>query len=117
MRDSVYEIEELPALPRIGGGSVFDSIEYTEPAKRLTATVAELYRETLDRRGFAVDDAQYAAVMRLQRTYEEWIAYKARRNNALRRLVVRGLEGGGRQWRRSQIEGHHPAAQHQDRAP
>jgi len=89
MRDSVYEIEQLRELPPIGGGSVFDSIEYTEPAKRLTATVAELYRETLERRGFVADDAQYAAVLRLQRVYEEWVAYKARRSNALRRLVVR----------------------------
>ena len=89
MRDSVYEIEELQPLPRIGGGSVFDSNEYTEPAKRLAATVAELYRETLDRRGFVADDAQYAAVMRLQRLYEEWMAYKVRRSSALRRLVVR----------------------------
>ena len=89
MRDSEYEIEELQPLPHIGGGSVFDSIEYTEPARRLAATVAELYRETLERRGFAADDAQYAAVMRLQRVYEEWMAYKARRSSALRRLVVR----------------------------
>ncbi len=89
MRDSVFEIQELPPLPPIGGGSVFDSIEYTEPAKRLTATVAELYRETLERRGFAADDAQYAAVMRLQRVYEEWMAYKSKRSSALRRLVVR----------------------------
>ena len=89
MRESEYEIEELQRVPRIGGGSVFDSIEYTEPAKRLTATVAELYRETLDRRGFAADDAQYAAVLRLQRVYEEWMAYKYKRSSALRRLVVR----------------------------
>ena len=36
----------------------------------------------------AADDAQYAAVMRLQRVYEEWMAYKARRSSALRRLVL-----------------------------
>ena len=89
MRDSVFEIQELPPLPPIGGGSVFDSIEYTEPAKRLAKTVLELYRETLDRRGFIADDSQYAAVLRLQRMYEEWMAYKARRSNALRRLVIR----------------------------
>ena len=88
MRDSVYEIEQSPPLPPIGGGSVFDSIEYTEPAKRLATTVAELYRDTIERRGFLADDAQYAAVLRLQRVYEEWIAYKARRSSALRRLVV-----------------------------
>src|SRR6478609_8169189 len=88
MRDSAYEIEELKTLRPIGGGSVFDSIEYTEPAKRLTATVVELYRETLERRGFVADDAQYAAVLRLQRVYEQWLAYKAKRSSALRRLVV-----------------------------
>jgi len=89
MRDSVYELEELKELPPIGGGSVFDSIEYTEPAKRLAATVVQVYREQLERRGFVADDSQYAAVLRLQRVYEEWLAYKARRSSALRRLVVR----------------------------
>lgn len=69
--------------------SIFDSTEYTEPAKRLTATVAELYRETLDKRGFMADESQYRAVLRLQRVYEEWLSYKARRSSALRRLVVR----------------------------
>ena len=44
MRESVYGTEELQSLLRIGRGSVFDSIEYTEPAKRLKAAVAELYR-------------------------------------------------------------------------
>jgi cell division protein ZapE len=76
-------------LPPIGGGSVFDSAEYTEPAKRLPLTVLEYYREALEKRGFIADDAQYAAVMRLQRCYEEWMAYKARRSTALRRLIVR----------------------------
>ena len=85
----MFEAEGHKGLPKIGGGSIFDSIEYTEPAKRLAATVAELYRETLDKRGFAADDSQYAAVLRLQRVYEEWLAYKAKRSSALRRLVVR----------------------------
>ena len=89
MSDDSTEYETLRPLPPIGGGSVFDSIEYTEPAKRLSKTVAELYRETLDRRGFVADDSQFAAVMRLQRMYEEWMAYKARRSTALRRLVIR----------------------------
>ena len=88
MNDESTLFETLRPLPPIGGGSVFDSIEYTEPAKRLASTVAELYRDTLLRRGFAADDAQYAAVLRLQRMYEEWMAYKARRSSALRRLVV-----------------------------
>jgi cell division protein ZapE len=89
MRDSAFEPEELEPLPPLGGGSVFDSAEYTEPAKRLPVTVLEYYQESLRRRGFTEDPSQQAAVLRLQRLYEEWVAYKARRNNALKRLVVR----------------------------
>jgi cell division protein ZapE len=50
---------------------------------------AEIYRRSLERRGFASDPAQQRAVERLHRLYEEWSAYKARRSTALRRLVVR----------------------------
>jgi cell division protein ZapE len=50
---------------------------------------AGIYRGSLERRGFASDAAQLRAVERLQRLYEEWSAYKARRSTALRRLVVR----------------------------
>jgi cell division protein ZapE len=87
MRDSAYESEE--PLPPLGEGSVFDAAEYTEPAKRLPLTVLEYYQQALGRRGFIADDAQYAAVQRLQRTYEQWVGYKARRNTAVKRLVVR----------------------------
>jgi cell division protein ZapE len=52
------------------------------------ASVLELYQEALKRRGFEVDEAQYSAVLRLQRLYEEWSDYKRRRSTALRRLVV-----------------------------
>jgi cell division protein ZapE len=70
-------------------GDAFDSAEYTEPARALPVTVLELYQEALRKRGFDPDDSQYAAVMRLQRLYEEWTDYKRRRSTALRRLVVR----------------------------
>jgi cell division protein ZapE len=76
-------------LPPLGGGSVFDSAEYTEPAKGLPLTVLEYYQQILARRGYIADETQYAAVQRLQRTYEQWVAYKGRRNSALKRLVVR----------------------------
>jgi cell division protein ZapE len=66
----------------------FDAAEYTEPPRALPVTVLELYQEALKRRGFEADDAQYAAVLRLQRLYEEWTEYKRRRSTALRRLVV-----------------------------
>lgn len=70
-------------------GEQFDSAEYTEPAKALPVTVLELYQDALRKRGFDPDDSQYAAVLRLQKLYEEWTAYKRRRSTALRRLVVR----------------------------
>jgi len=89
MRDSAYEPEHQEPLPPLGDGSVFDSAEYTEPAKRLPLTVLEYYQQALGRRGFIADDVQYAAVQRLQRTYEQWVGYKARRNTAVKRLVVR----------------------------
>jgi cell division protein ZapE len=50
--------------------------------------VVSVYRESLARRGFLPDPAQQRAVERLQRLYEEWSAYKARRSSALRRLLV-----------------------------
>lgn len=70
-------------------GDAFDSAEYTEPARALPVTVLELYLEALRKRRFDPDDSQYAAVMRLQKLYEEWTDYKRRRGTALRRLVVR----------------------------
>ena len=51
--------------------------------------VLALYEQSLSRRGFVSDPAQWRAVERLQRLYEEWRAYKARRSTALRRLLVR----------------------------
>jgi cell division protein ZapE len=69
--------------------SAFDAAEYTEPPRALPVTVLELYQEALKRRRFEADDSQYAAVLRLQRLYEEWTEYKRRRSTALRRLVVR----------------------------
>jgi cell division protein ZapE len=51
--------------------------------------VVELYRQNLERRGFVQDPSQWRAVERLQRLHEEWSAYKSRRSNALRRLLVK----------------------------
>ena len=48
----------------------------------------EIYRRALGKRGFTSDKAQLRAVECLQRLYEEWSTYKARRSTALRRLVV-----------------------------
>jgi cell division protein ZapE len=51
--------------------------------------VVALYEASLERRGFVADLSQRRAVERLQRLYEEWTAYKARRNTALKRLLVK----------------------------
>jgi cell division protein ZapE len=53
------------------------------------ADVVELYRQNLSKRGFLPDPSQQRAVEHLQRLYEEWSAYKARRGNALKRLLFR----------------------------
>jgi cell division protein ZapE len=51
--------------------------------------VVSLYRQNLGKRGFVSDSAQWRAVERLQRLYEEWTEYKTRRSSALRRLLVK----------------------------
>ena len=51
--------------------------------------VLALYEQSLERRGFVADPSQRRAVERLQRLFEEWSAYKARRSSALRRLLVK----------------------------
>jgi cell division protein ZapE len=51
--------------------------------------VRELYERTLAERGYTADPAQLRAIAALERCEDEWIAYKARRNNALTKLVVR----------------------------
>jgi len=53
------------------------------------ADVVALYEQSLSKRGFLSDPAQRRALERLQRLYEEWSAYKARRNSALKRLLVK----------------------------
>jgi cell division protein ZapE len=51
--------------------------------------VVALYEQSLAKRGFVSDPSQWQAVERLQRLFEEWTAYKARRSNALKRLLVK----------------------------
>jgi cell division protein ZapE len=55
----------------------------------VTQDVVGLYEQHLSRRGFVADPSQRRAVERLQRLYEEWTAYKKRRSNALKRLLVK----------------------------
>ena len=51
--------------------------------------VRELYEQTLVQRGYRSDPAQLRAIDALERCENEWADYKARRSNALTKLVVR----------------------------
>jgi cell division protein ZapE len=51
--------------------------------------VKAFYEQTLKERGFQADAAQLHAIGALQRCENEWIDYKARRSNALTKLVAR----------------------------
>jgi cell division protein ZapE len=53
------------------------------------ADVVGLYEQSLARRGFLADASQRRAVERLQQLFEEWSAYKKRRDSALKRLLVK----------------------------
>ncbi|PZP36416.1 MAG: cell division protein ZapE [Roseateles depolymerans] len=53
------------------------------------ASVTELYHQTLAERGYTADPAQLRAVAALQRCQDEWADYKARRSNAVTKLLVR----------------------------
>ncbi|WP_119154411.1 cell division protein ZapE [Caldimonas tepidiphila] len=52
-------------------------------------TVTELYHRTLAERGYQSDPAQLRAVAALQRCQDEWTDYKARRSNAITKLLRR----------------------------
>ncbi len=49
----------------------------------------EYYEHELKVRGYQSDNAQRAAVERLQQCYDEWVAYKGQRASVFRRLVKR----------------------------
>ena len=51
--------------------------------------VRELYLQTLAERGYTADPAQLRAVDSLERCENEWADYKARRSNALTKLISR----------------------------
>ncbi len=66
--------------------TTFDELAVEEG---LELGVREYYEKLLARRGYLPDASQLRAVGHLQELYEDWQAYKARRNTRLRRLVVR----------------------------
>jgi cell division protein ZapE len=52
-------------------------------------SVRELYAQTIAERGYVADAAQLRAVESLARCESEWADYKARRSNALTKLIAR----------------------------
>jgi cell division protein ZapE len=52
-------------------------------------TVRQLYAQTLAERGYQADEAQLRAIAALERCETEWADYKARRSNALTKLIRR----------------------------
>ena len=51
--------------------------------------VIEYYHHALKERGYHSDAAQLAAVERLQQSYDEWVAYRAKRSTRITRLIRR----------------------------
>ncbi|MFP5391538.1 MAG: cell division protein ZapE [Gammaproteobacteria bacterium] len=51
--------------------------------------VQEFYQHSLAQRGYSSDSAQQAAVDRLQQAYDDWVAYRAQRSSAFKRLINR----------------------------
>ena len=51
--------------------------------------VQQFYQHALQQRDFKADGAQRKAVERLQRAYDEWVAFKARRSSPFKRLINR----------------------------
>jgi len=51
--------------------------------------VVALYEKTLAERGYRADDAQRRALVALSRCEHEWAEYKARRRNAITKLLIR----------------------------
>jgi cell division protein ZapE len=52
-------------------------------------SVTEAYERLLNERGYASDPSQLRAVAELQRCEDDWVAYKARRSNAVSKMLRR----------------------------
>ena len=62
-------------------------------------TVVDAYHAVLKERGYVADTAQLAAVERLERMNQELRAFKARRSNALKKLINRPDVPRGEPWK------------------
>lgn len=53
--------------------------------------VREYYQKTLQERGYESDEAQLAAVNRLQQYYDDWVNFKKSRSSTLKRILKRPI--------------------------
>lgn len=53
--------------------------------------VREYYHQALEERGYLPDEAQLAAVDRLQAYYDDWVLYLQARSSPLRKLFLSDL--------------------------
>src|SRR6218665_4205606 len=56
---------------------------------RHPVSIEQAYRAELAAKGYQRDPAQLRAVAALQRCSDDWVAYKARRSNAIKKLMNR----------------------------
>ncbi len=77
MRDSAFDED----------GDSIEDLNLQAEAGELT--VLDYYRKVVERRGYIADEAQLAAVRRMQELYDEWVGYKARRNTALKKVFIK----------------------------
>ena len=54
-----------------------------------TVSTTSSYQAELQAKGFTADEAQLRGLAALQRCEDEWLAYKARRSNAVTKLLVK----------------------------
>ena len=66
-----------------------DGATAAAPAAAVSPNVTLTLERMLSQRGSVPDEAQTAAAQRLDRFREDWVAYKARRSNAVTKLLVR----------------------------
>lgn len=51
--------------------------------------VTEYFERALSERGYQADEAQAVAIGRLQRFYDDWVRFRAKRSNALKKMLTR----------------------------
>src|SRR3546814_3472650 len=62
---------------------------YTTLFRSNIMNVQEYYQHTLQERGYQADQAQQAAIERLQEYFDDWVSFKQDRSSALKKIFKR----------------------------